>query len=325
MLTVFEVMKRIFLLLLFPGFSVLAQSVVPPAIPETNQNNSATPTVIPAPARPVSINGKPANELTKDEVIQFLQDKIKDSVQQEDGDLLPVHVAPGYAVTIQYQEPIIDVIPGDRELCSLTKVGDKILVINARQRAGDTNLSVVFPGGIVRHYHLFIEHDFATADDFYRILTATQTPETTVGGQGAGTSPSMFVDASGNVNGSNLTNLINNYDALVSERAVDTNRIRRHDLFRRGPGNAFTYYYIFQLGSDAAVTFRYRNPGAMQTVCNPGRIRLQIGAMVFRPDFASVDREYIGPGESAIGYVYFRNPTFSLNQPFDLVWSLPRR
>jgi hypothetical protein len=48
---------------------------------------------------------------------------------------------------------------------------------------------------------------------------------------------------------------------------------------------------------------------------------MQIGAMIFTPDFAAVDKEYIGPGQSAIGYVFFKKPAFSLNQPFDLVWS----
>ena len=113
------------------------------------------------------------------------------------------------------------------------------------------------------------------------------------------------------MNGSNLTNLINNYDVLLNERSVDTNRIRRREIFRRGSGTAWTYYYVFDFANgSAAVSFRYRNPGRMEAVFTPERVRIQIGAMIFTPDFATVDKEYIGPGQSAIGYVFFKKPEF---------------
>ena len=313
-------MKRSFFLFFLSGLSVLAQEVVPPAISDATPGTNGTP-IISEPAKPVMINGKPASELTEQQMLDFLQEKIK-TITQEDGELLPLRVAPGYALKLLYQEPIMDAVPGDPALCSLTKIGSRILVFNAKQRAGDTNLSVFFAGGIVRHYHIFIEADFSTADDFYRVLAATEVPETGVGGGSGASSATLFMDASGGVNGSNLTNLINNYDSLLSERSVDTNRIRRREVFRRGSGTAWTYYYIFDFANgSAAVSFRYRNPGSMEAVFTPGRVRIQIGAMIFTPDFASVDKEYLGPGQSAIGYVFFKKPAFSLNQPFDLVWS----
>jgi hypothetical protein len=43
--------------------------------------------------------------------------------------------------------------------------------------------------------------------------------------------------------------------------------------------------------------------------------------MVFVPDYATADKEYIGPVQAVIGYIFFKQPAFSLNQPFDLVWS----
>jgi hypothetical protein len=288
-------MKRSIFLFFLSGFSVLAQEVVPPAISDATPGTNGTP-IISEPAKPVIINGKPASELTEQQMLDFLQEKIK-TITQEDGELLPLRVAPGYALKLLYQEPIMDAVPGD-------------------------NLSVFFAGGIVRHYHIFIEADFSTADDFYRVLAATEVPETGVGGGSGGSSATLFIDASGGVNGSNLTNLINNYDSLLSERSVDTNRIRRREVFRRGSGTAWTYYYVFDFANgSAAVSFRYRNPGSMEAVFTPGRVRIQIGAMIFTPDFASVDKEYLGPGQSAIGYVFFKKPAFSLNQPFDLVWS----
>jgi hypothetical protein len=314
-------MKRSLLFFFWSGLSVLAQEVVPPAMSDATPGTNGTQPIITEPAKPVMINGKPAGELTEQQMLDFLQGKIK-TITQEDGELLPLRVAPGYALKLMYQEPIMDAVPGDPALCTLTKVGSKILVFNAKQRAGDTNLSVFFSGGIVRQYHIFIEANFSTADDFFRVLAATEAPETGVGtGSGASTA-NMFIDASGEVNGSNLTNLINNYDALVNERSVDTNRIRRREVFRRGSGTAWTYYYVFDFANgSAAISFRYRNPGRMEAVFTPERVRIQIGAMVFAPDFATVDKEYIGPGQSAIGYVFFKKPVFSLNQPFDLVWS----
>jgi hypothetical protein len=314
-------MKRSLLFFFWSGLSVLAQEVVPPAMSDATPGANGTQPIISEPAKPVMIDGKPASELTEQQMLDFLQSKIK-TITQEDGELLPLRVAPGYALKLMYQEPIMDAVPGDPALCTLTKVGSRILVFNAKQRAGDTNLSVFFAGGVVRQYHIFIEANFSTADDFFRVLAATEVPETGVGGPSGASSASMFLDASGEVNGSNLTNLINNYDALVSERSVDTNRIRRREVFRRGSGNAWTYYYVFDFANgSAAVSFRYRNPGRMEAVFTPGRVRIQIGAMIFTPDFAAVDKEYIGQGQSAIGYVFFKKPAFSLNQPFDLVWS----
>jgi hypothetical protein len=314
-------MKRSFAVLLLSSMPVLAQEAVPPPISDFSQANPGPSPVISEPAKPVMINGKPASELTEQEMMDFLQDKIK-TIEQEDGELLPLRVAPGYALKIQFQEPIMDAVPGDPALCSLTKVGSKILVFNAKQRAGDTNLSVFFSGGIVRQYHVFIEANFSTADDFFRVLAAQQSPETGVVGSSPAASASMFLDGAGGVNVQNLSNLINNYDALVQERAVDTHRVRRREIFRRGSASAWTYYYIFEFSNgSAAVSFRYRNPGQQETVFDPGRVRLQIGAMVFKPDFATADNEYIGPGQAVIGYIFFKKPVFSLNQPFDLVWS----
>jgi hypothetical protein len=314
-------MKWSLLLFFCSGLSVLAQEVVPPAISDPTPGTSGTQPIISEPAKPVMIDGKPASELSEQQMMDFLQGKIK-TITQEDGELLPLRVAPGYALKLMYQEPIMDAVPGDPALCTLTKIGSKILVFNAKQRAGDTNLSVFFAGGIVRQYHIFIEANFSTADDFFRVLAATEVPETSVGAVSGASSSSMFLDTAGEVNGSNLTNLINNYDALLSERSVDTNRIRRREVFRRGSGTAWTYYYVFDFANgSAAVSFRYRNPGRMDTVFTPGRVRIQIGAMIFTPDFAAIDKEYIGPGQSAIGYVFFKKPAFSLNQPFDLVWS----
>ena len=314
-------MKRTFAVLLMSTLPVLAQEPIPPPLPESSPASPSNSPIISEPAEPVMIDGKPASELTEQQMLDFLQGKIK-TIEQEDGELIPLRVAPGYALKMMFQEPIMDAIPGDPALCSLTKVGNKILVFNAKQRAGDTNLSVFFAGGIVRHYHIFIEANFSTADDFYRVLAAQQAPETGVAGSSPRASAIMFLDGAGGVNVQNLSNVINNYDALVQERAVDTNRVRRREIFRRGSASAWTYYYIFEFSNgSAAVSFRYRNPGAMETVFDPRRVRLQIGAMVFVPDYATADREYIGPGQAVIGYIFFKQPAFSLNQPFDLVWS----
>ena len=314
-------MKRRFAVLFLSSLPVLAQEAVPPPISDSSQATPGPPPVISEPAKPVMINGKAASELTEQEMLDFLQDKIR-TIEQEDGELLPLRVAPGYALKLMFQEPIMDAVPGDPALCSLTKVGSKILVFNAKQRAGDTNLSVFFSGGIVRHYHVFIEANYSTADDFFRVLAAQQAPETGVVGSAPAASASMFLDGAGGVNVQNLSNLINNYDALVQERAVDTHRVRRREIFRRGSASAWTYYYIFEFSNgSAAVSFRYRNPGQRDTLFDPGRVRLQIGAMVFTPDFATADNEFIGPGQAVIGYIFFKKPAFSFNQPFDLVWS----
>jgi hypothetical protein len=189
-------MKRSLLIFFWSGLSVLAQEVVPPAMSDATPATNGTQPIISEPAKPVMINGKPASELTEQQMMDFLQSKIK-TITQEDGELLPLRVAPGYALKIMFQEPIMDAVPGDPALCTLTKVGSRILVFNAKQRAGDTNLSVFFAGGVVRQYHIFIEANFSTADDFFRVLAATEVPETGVGGPTGASSASMFLDASG--------------------------------------------------------------------------------------------------------------------------------
>ena len=94
-------MKRSFFLLFLSGLSALAQEVVPPAISDATPGTNGTP-IISEPAKPVMINGKPASELTEQQMLDFLQEKIK-TITQEDGELLPLRVAPGYALKLLYQ------------------------------------------------------------------------------------------------------------------------------------------------------------------------------------------------------------------------------
>lgn len=312
-------MKAIgFLLLTTVGAIAQLDNNVPPPLPEVSPGASPGQGIIQEVAKPVIINGKPANEMTEEEMMHFLQGKIK-TIEQEDGEVLPLRVAPGYAVKLLFEEPYSDAIVGDKTLCDITKVGSKIIAFTARQRSGDTNLSVFFPGGLVRQYHLFIEANFSTADDFYRVLAAKMPVESNIGRGTAGSN--FFVTNDGTINTALVSNLINNYDALLQEGAVDTNRIVRKDIYRTGAHGAWVYYYLFQFSNgSAAISFRYRNPAGRACDFHRSRVRVQIAQTLFVPDFISSDKDYIGPGQSCVGYVFFRHPRFSLDQPFELVW-----
>jgi len=310
-------------LTLLGTISVLrAQSPVPPPLPQNGENRPAEPnTLLPnngnsphivyEPAKPVIINGKPASELTEREMHEFLQNKIK-VISQEDGEVKELFVAPGYVLTITYEEPPVDGFIGDGQLATYKVVG-KTMVINARERAGDTNFKVLFSGGVLREYHIFITPTFAKADSTYRVLAAQSGSLTADGGQAT-----SFMTKGGQINIANVNRVIKNYDALVQEHALDAARVRRSDVWRRSPDGAFLYFYDIDFPNRSeAIQFNFRN--RTQAAIDPSRIRLQIGDIRYTPDYISAQKTAVAPGAAVDGFVFFKDPPFSLDQPFELV------
>jgi hypothetical protein len=297
----------------FAAAMAQAQTPVPSPIPsDSNQGNAQENTrVLTQPAKPVIIKGKRASELSEQELLDFLQSKIK-VISQEDGEVVMLKVAPGYVLTLTYDELPLDAFAGDPQLASFTKVG-KTIVITAKERAGDTNFKVLFSGGIIREYQIFIAPNFATADNSLRIVRAIAPPLTS-----QKESAISWTSASGDLNIAALTKVVNNYDALVQERALDPRRVRRQEVFRRGSTGSFLYYYTFSFpNKSAAVSFSYRN--RTERIIQPSRIRLQIGDIRFVPDLVVPEKRVLQPGETSYGYVFFKNPAFTLDQEFELV------
>jgi len=263
-------------------------------------------------AKPVVINNKLANSLTEDETVDFLQSKIR-TIEQGDGEIFILRVAPGYALTLTFEESVSAVIMGDPTLASYSRTG-RTVILSAKQRAGDTNFKVLFTGGLLREYHLFVEPNYVTAQSTIKVLTPKKSsPEGTDEGTGG------YVNAKGEFDIKSIMDVILNYDALEKERAIDIHRIRRTSVFKESADGRFSYYYIFTFpGNVKAVSFSCRNPSQSGASMDPARMHLQVGELSFRPDYISMERSYLRPGQSTTGALLFNNPAVSLNQPFEI-------
>lgn len=312
-------MRTLLRLLLLTCVAALARTpadaqLTPPPPPPISSAPAGGPQVITEPAKPVIINGKRASDLNDDELLDFLQSKIQ-TVEQGDGDILLLHLAPGYALTLNYEEPVQAVIMGDPALASYERSG-RTVVLSAKQRAGDTNMKVMFPGSVIREYHVFIQSSFAKADNTFKVTT----PKTNATG-GGGATESPYVSSAGAIDIKSVSKIVANYDAMLTEKAIDTRRIKRTQIARKSEVGSWVYYYTFAFpGGMQAISFSYRNPYSNAQTFDPSRLRIQFGDVRFVPDFASMEKQTLRPGESSSGFVVFAHPPFSLAQPFEIVW-----
>lgn len=294
---------------LFHEESLRAQSL------STNPANDGN-TAPPNPARyeeappPVIYRQKPVTELSDGEMTDFLQDKIT-ILSQEDRQARLLRVAPGYPLSLQFEEPISKVLVGDPRLLGVSVMDEKTLVVSASKREGDTGMQVFFSGGKLRYFHIFIAENLGKAELAVKINAFSDSSKT----------PVWLNTATGRLDIRAITQIIYQYDELRKQNAIDTQTVRRTPILRKSSTTNFTTYHLFQFAGDPAViTFAYENPYPYAIRYDESRLRLNIDRVSYLPDYVSFNRLTLAPGEIATGFAIIAHPAFRFDQPFELIW-----
>jgi hypothetical protein len=258
-------------------------------------------------------------------MIDFLQQKIK-TIHHEDGKVEILHIAPGYPLTVIFEETIAQVIIGDPGVAQVKVMGGasdntgKILFIKAATRlepnqpdVPNTILQVLFAGNKLRVYHIFIEANLVKADTTIRVVSFGGHPNQRTFG----------LDGQGRLDIRLITQVIRNYDALQREHGVDADLVKRIEVFRRSKITSFTTFYIYRFSSNPiAVSFAYQNPYPYPIRYDESRLRLSLGNVQYIPDYVSFHKTTLQPGEATTGFAVVSRPVFAIgpNTPFELVW-----
>ncbi len=300
-------MKPIIPFLLLMTLSTHAQvfDAVNPPPPVASGLNRGKETQITVPPPPLVINGKKDKDLTDDEQREFLQEKVK-TINQDDGQIELIRVAPGYPVTLRFSEPIQDIAIGDKGLLTVQNKG-RVAEISAVATQGDTPVKFLFSGAKIRPYHVFVVDTFLNGDSMVSVepfdYSASQPYHTP--------------------NPRDLTQFIKilaNYDALRINRQLDPRKIRRTPIFKENPATGFTLYYLYQINGALAYTFRYANPTQAEVHLDESRLRVEVGNGKFIPDFVSFSEPVIAPHSAITGYLVLFNPAFAISRPVEIIW-----
>ncbi|MDD2708704.1 MAG: hypothetical protein PHV34_12015 [Verrucomicrobiae bacterium] len=310
-------MNLLFFFLLIPLFSIPGQDAPPPPIggsfhlaPDPAAIGSQTP------APPVVIRGKPVDQMSDDELRDFLQTKVQ-TIEQGDQTVEIVRVAPGYPVTIHFAEPMAFFVPpSDPNLFSIEKISGKTLAIAARQRQGDGCLQVYFGGGKIRLYHVF------TAENLVQAHTALRVASFETGsGLSSPAAPTGVNPHNGTPDVRAIANIIGNFDALMAEKAITPREVRRFPVFRKNPKTSFTCFDLYRFADGPlAVSFAYANPFTHAIRLDESRMRISLGNLQYVPDYVSLHRRTLEPGANTTGFAVVNRPAFHFDQPFELIW-----
>ncbi len=296
-----------------PG--AIPQANLPPGVNEALANpNGTTKQVVEEDAPPVVIEGKRADELTEDEMLGFLQGKVR-TIHQGDGQVEVLRVAPGYPLVLEFADPISGWELGDGKLIGI-KRSFQSLILRATENSGDTSLIVFFSGGKTRPYHVFVQESFAKAQTLIRVSAfgkrdgMTQKTSWSAGGQ-----TGQYADVA------EVARVVENYELLVREGSITPRDIQRLALFRRSQMTGFDYYYLYRFASGPlAITFAWRNLFPYPVRLDESTLRVAIGQSRFIPDFVSVNKEMLPPRAATSGFLILFDPPFAPQQPFALVW-----
>lgn len=297
--------------------SLLSQGVPPPPTGARNAGvaggTQGGVIIIPQAPEPVVVDGKKAQDLDDDQMREFLEAKIQ-TIHQGEGAVELLRIAPGYALTMTFSEPLSSVVVGDPGMVKFTNKG-KVLVLSANTRTGDTSMQIVLPGDRILNYHIFIAPNFAEAQSTLNVIVASNKGS----GGGAG---SPYYDAGEGLDIRAIANVISNYDALEQEGAISRSGVKRYGIFRKSDITSFEYYYIYVFkNGPVAISFAYRNPYNYEVRYDESRLRLQMGNMLFVPDYVSFNQTHLSGGETSTGFAVIADPSFSPNQPFELNWN----
>ncbi len=190
----------------------------------------------------------------------------------------------------------------------------RILVLSAGARRGDTSMQVVLPGDRILNYHIFISPNFVDAQSTLNIIVAGRN-----GGKlGAG---SPYVGPEQSLDIGAIASIISNYDALEQEGAISNRGVKRLPVFKKSDLSSFEYYYIYVFkNGPVAISFAYKNPFPHPIRYDESRLRLQMGNVLYIPDYVSFNTTNLEPGEISTGFAIVTEPSFVPNQPFELAW-----
>ena len=279
------------------------------SVPPPIRSAGAAP-VIEEAAPPVIINGKRADQLTDDELQEFLQAKVL-NISHADGQVQLLRVAPGYPLTLSFVEQIQTVIVGDPSLVKTEKIGRNI-VLSALEREGDTSIQVWFPGNQLRVYHVLIAPNFLTGLTAVRVAAfSSDSGEATVG----------LIPSSTQLNIRAIARVISNYDALVQEKALDPRTVKRLPVFRTNPRTGFTIYDLYRFaGGMLVVSFAYQNPYDYPIRYDESRLRLAVGNLLYVPDYTSLHEMSLPMGGATTGFTVIKQSGLRLDQPWEIAW-----
>lgn len=296
-----------------PG--TVPQPNMPPGVNEALANQSSpNKQIVEEEAPPVVIGGKRADELTEDEVLGFLQGKIR-TIHQGDGQVEMLRIAPGYPLVLEFADPVSGWELGDGKLISV-KRSFQSLILRATENSGDTSLIVFFGGGKTRPYHVFLEESFAKAQTLIRVSPFGRRDGLMQKASWSGsTQPGQYADVA------QVARVVENYELLMREGSITPRDIQRLALFRRSQLTGFDYYYLYRFASGPlAISFSWRNPFPYPVLLDESTLRVSIGRSRFIPDFVSVNKELLPPRAATSGFLILFDPPFAPEQPFSLVW-----
>jgi len=291
-----------------PGFKV-PDVPPPPSSREVDQaSRQQARNIIYQPAAPVEVNGKRADQMTDDELREFLDEKIQTFHQSQDSVEL-IRVAPGYGVTMVFDVPPVAGILGDTTMFTFKNEG-RLVTLSANRRQGDTTMKVILPGFKVLNYHLFIEKNFIKADSTIRV--AAQDGGSSSAASTGRVRPPLDV----------IARIVGNYDALIREKSLGVRDVRRIEVMKKSALWPFTYYDFYRFSDGTVVlTFLYGKPrrdSGDPPRLDEKRIRLMMGNSLFLPDVTCLSDALSESGQGT-GFLVFYEPPFAINQPFDIV------
>ncbi|CAF0704873.1 hypothetical protein [Candidatus Methylacidithermus pantelleriae] len=261
-------------------------------------------------APPVTINGKKVEELSEEELLEFLQNKVRD-IEQDDGQVEILRVAPGYPLVLAFSDPVLGWEVGDPKLLEISRK-NSTLVLRPMDRSGDTTLVVFFSGNRTRPYHVFVEESFATGMTLLRVAPFDSLAHKIMWASGPDGQYGGVAD---------IARVIQNYDLLVREKALSPREVHRIPIFKHSELTGFDYYYVYRFSSGPiAISFSWRNPFPYRVRLDESSLRVAIGNSRFIPDFVSVNHEVLPPGRATSGFLVLLDPPFHPAQPFKLVW-----
>lgn len=312
-----KTIKTLILFLVLTSSLLIAQ---PPPTSFSDEEPSLTKdpskaVIIEQAAPPVIINGKPADMMTDDEKKDFLQKKIR-TINQEEGQVELLRAAPGYPLTVTFEESVKSVVVGDPTMLKVETLNPKTLVFTAAVREGDTSVQVFFSENRIRVFHVFVPQNFLDGETTVKVEAFQDTPGAEGGSMNVG-----YVSRGEDLDIRTITQIIRNYDALIGEKAIDSKVVKRSEVFRTSNITSFTTYYIYRFaGGPAAISFSYKNPFTYPVRYDESRLRIAIGNVRYVPDYVSLHRTTLAPGEVVTGFAVITKPVFTFDQPFELIW-----
>ena len=288
--------------------------------------NKKTEGVIPP---PVVINGKKADELSDEEIQEFIQSKVK-TINQGPDQVVVLNIARGYPMTLEYNDPISEVV-FNKSVLNVIRKGSNLELIalqspDPKNESKDTYLKVFFEDNKIRPYHVLISNTYVKGDYIINFPAFDEVSN-------SGPVSSVSFDEKKKLI-PDFLRIIMNFEALSQNKQIDPQMYRREPLFKKNPASGFTYFYLYRMKGGIAITFAFENIYTIKKSFNPFDLRIEIGGSRFRPDFCSMHEVDGGknpnatielkPNQSTTGVILYFNPIFDPKQPFELNWN-PRK